>query len=379
MRKVVLAPDSFKGTLSAPEVCGEMERAIHRIFPDCRVVSIPVADGGEGTVDCFLRALDAERITVETTGPFYGETVPASYARFGETAVIETASVAGLPLVEGRKNPRETTTYGLGRLMEDAISRGCRRLVLGLGGSCTNDCGVGLARALGVRFWDSHGREMVPWGDTLRQIAAFDCRSARERLEGVTLTAMCDITNPLYGPSGAARVFAPQKGADPATVEELDENLRALAELIRRTLGVDVQSVPGAGAAGGLGAGVIAFLGGRLVSGIDQVLELTRFDEVIRDADLILTGEGRVDSQSLDGKVLSGVARRAAAAGVPVIAVTGTIGNDLDMERARAMGVCGVFSINRAAVDFAVSRHHTRENLAFTVENLMAFLRGMEM
>lgn len=379
MRKVVLAPDSFKGTLSAPEVCGEMERAIHWVFPDCQVVSIPVADGGEGTVDCFLRALNAERVTVETTGPFYGETVQASYARFGETAVIETASAAGLPLVEGRENPRETTTYGLGRLMEDAISRGCRRLVLGLGGSCTNDCGVGLARALGVRFWDTCGREMVPRGDTLGQIASFDCRPARERLKGINLTAMCDITNPLYGPRGAARVFAPQKGADPATVEELDQNLQAMAERIRRTLGVDVQSIPGAGAAGGLGAGVTAFLGGRLASGINQVLELTRFDEAIRGADLILTGEGRVDSQSLDGKVLSGVARRAAAAGVPVIAVTGTIGNDLDMERARALGVCGVFSINRAAVDFAVSRHHTRENLAFTVENLMAFLRGMEM
>lgn len=377
MDQIVIIPDSFKGTLSALAVCEVMEQAILSVYPHCQVISLPAADGGEGTVDCFLRALNAERITVAATGPFYGEQVQAAYAKAGATAIIEMASVAGLPMVEGREDPRTATTYGMGALVEDAIARGCRQIVLGLGGSCTNDCGVGLARALGTVFYDQAGKPIIPRGDTLEQIGSFDCGPARAKLKGVTLTAMCDIDNPLYGPRGAARVFAPQKGADQDTVELLDRNLHAMAELIRRTLGLDVQSIPGSGAAGGLGAGVTAFLGGQLRSGIDQVLELVDFDRQIQGADLILTGEGRMDSQSLGGKVISGVARQAKRTGVPVAAVVGSIGDDLDLAAARDMGIAGVFSINRAPVDFSVSRHHTRENLALTVENIMSLLKGL--
>lgn len=377
MHKLVLAPDSFKGTLDAGTVCETVAEAARRVWPECEVVSLPVADGGEGTVDCFLRGLSARRVTAEVTGPFYGETVTAAYALAGDTAILETASTAGLPQVEGREDPVHATTYGLGELVRDALSRGCRRIVLGLGGSCTNDCGVGLARALGTVFYDRQGRPFVPRGDTLGEITRFDGTQTRQLLEEVTVTAMCDIDNPLYGSRGAAQVFSPQKGADPATVALLDENLRALAATIAQTTGLEVQKIPGAGAAGGLGAGVVAFLGGSLRPGIDLVLELTGFDRHLQGADLVLTGEGRVDGQSLDGKVLSGVARRAKAAGVPVLALAGSIGEDLDLEQARALGVSAVCSINRAAVDFSVSRHQARENLAFAAENLFALLQAM--
>lgn len=377
MEKLILAPDSFKGTLRAGEVCEILSRAARQVWPSCQVVALPVADGGEGTVDCFLRSLQAERVTAQVTGPFYGERVVAAYARAGDTAILETASVAGLPQVEGREDPVHATTYGLGELVRDALRRGCTRIVLGLGGSCTNDCGVGLARALGTVFYDRSGQPFAPQGDTLAQISRFDCAETRQLLAGVEVCAMCDITNPLYGPRGAAQVFAPQKGADRATVARLDENLRAFAETIARGCGLEVQKIPGAGAAGGLGTGVVAFLGGRLRPGIDLVLELNDFDRQLQGAQLVVTGEGRVDGQSLDGKVLSGVARRAKAAGVPVLALAGAIGPDLDLQRARAMGVSAVCSINRAAVDFSLSRDQAGENLAFAAENLFALLRAM--
>lgn len=377
MNKLILAPDSFKGTLDAGAVCQAVAQAAQRVWPDCELVSLPVADGGEGTVDCFLRSLDARRVTAEVTGPFYGETVTAAYAVSGQTAILETASTAGLPQVEGREDPAAATTYGLGELVRDALGRGCARVVLGLGGSCTNDCGVGLARALGTVFYDRAGQPFVPRGDTLEEIGSFDCSETRQLLAGVELAAMCDIDNPLYGPRGAAQVFAPQKGADAGTVALLDRNLQALAGTIARCTGLEVQSIPGAGAAGGLGAGVVAFLGGRLRPGIDLVLELTGFDRQLPGTDLVITGEGRVDRQSLDGKVLSGVARRAKAAGVPVLALTGGIGADFDPDRARAMGITAVCSINRAAVDFSLSRPYTRENLSFAAEQLFFLLRGM--
>lgn len=355
-----------------------MERGIKFSAPDCRVISLPVADGGEGTAACFLRALNCEKIETAVTGPFYGEQAKAVYARSGETAIIEMASAAGLPLAEGRKDPRRATTYGVGELIAHAVRQGAKKIVLGLGGSCTNDCGVGMAQALGTVFYNAAGEPFQPMGDTLTEVVSYDSGETEKLLRDVTVTAMCDITNPLYGPKGAAYVFAPQKGADPATVQVLDENLRHLASVIRTQSGLDVQMVPGAGAAGGMGAGVLAFLRGSLRPGIDQVLELVDFDGHLRQADLVITGEGRMDSQSLGGKVVSGIGKRAREAGVPVIAVVGAIGEDLDLNEAREAGISAVFSINPAPVDFEIARHRTADNLTLTVRNIISLIRAVK-
>ena len=371
MKQIILIPDSFKGTLSAVEFCQLGREVVKKHLPDCRVLTIPVADGGEGTVDCFVHALRAKRVTATVTGP-WGETVEAVYAVHGETAFIEMAQAAGLPMVGERRDPSLTTTYGVGELIRHAVEHGCRDIVLGLGGSCTNDAGTGAAAALGVRFTDAQGEEFCPTGATIHRIAAYDTAAAQQLLYGCTLTAMCDIDNPMYGPQGAAAVFGPQKGADAAMVAMLDDGLRHLADVMRVQSGRDIASIPGAGAAGAFGAGVVAFLGGSLKSGIETVLDCVRFDELLRGTDMVFTGEGQLDSQSLRGKVVIGIARRAAAQGVPVTAVVGSIGDGA--EGAYELGVTSVFSINRRAEDFSVSRYRTKENFTATMDAIMRLL-----
>lgn len=368
LKKCIVIPDSYKGTISAIDVCSIMKENILKVFPACQVKTFPVADGGEGTVDCFLYALEAEKREVETTGP-YGEPVTAYYAKIGSRAVLEMAQVAGLPQVEGRLNPRKTTTYGLGKVIEAAIADGCTELTIGLGGSCTNDAGLGMARALGARFFDQDGMAFAPSSDEMTKIAHMDISAVQEKLQGVRITAMCDITNPMYGENGAAYVFAPQKGADAECVELLDQNLRALSEIIKKDLKTDVSELPGAGAAGALGAGVVAFLGGELKSGIHTVLEFIGFDEALDDAQLIFTGEGRVDSQSLQGKVISGVTEQANKKGVPVIVVAGAC--EEDAAELYQHGVYGVFSSCRKAEDFSVQKKWAKENLASTMEAIL--------
>ena len=373
MKKCIVIPDSFKGTLSSEDVCRIVSEKIKKIEPECEVIAIPVADGGEGTADCFLHAAGAEKIELETCDP-YGEPVRAYYARMGETAVIEMAQAAGLPQVEGRENPAETSTYGVGLMVRHAAEHGCKKLVIGLGGSCTNDGGCGLAAAVGTKFYDSHGRRFLPVGGTLKEIKKIDISETEKLLEGCQVTAMCDIDHPMHGVEGAACVFAPQKGADASMVKDLDENLKALDQKIREELGKEVASIPGAGAAGALGAGVVAFLGGKLQPGIQVILDLVRLDKALDGADLVITGEGRIDSQSLHGKVVIGVAERAKRKGVPVLAVVGSVGEDA--EKAYDMGVTAIFSINRQAVDFSVSRYQAEENLAATVEDLLRFQKA---
>ena len=374
MKKCLIVPDSFKGTLSATEICEIEKAAVKRHFPKCEVVTIPIADGGEGTVDCFLYALDAEKVVVDTTGP-YGEPIQAYYARIGGKAILEMASVAGLPFVEriGRLNPAKTTTYGLGALIHHAVEAGCREIVIGLGGSCTNDGGVGMARALGTVFYDEKDEPFAPASDELIRISRIDNSRTEELLDGVRITGMCDIDNPMYGETGAAYVFAPQKGADAEMVKLLDQNLRALAEAIDQSLGKDVSGLPGAGAAGALGAGIVAFLGGHLRSGIDTVLNLVEYEKLLAGADMVFTGEGRIDAQSLRGKVVIGVAKRAVATGVPVTAVVGSIGDGA--EGAYDLGVSAICSINRQAQDFEQSRYSSKENLEKTMEDLLRFYK----
>lgn len=373
MEKILLVPDSFKGTLSSRQVCQVMAGQLRRFFPQAQVKSIPVADGGEGSVEAFLAAAGGERRTRTVTGPF-GEPVEAFYGILGDgrTAVIEMAACAGLPLAEGRLNPERATTYGVGELLLAAKEAGCTKAILGLGGSCTNDGGAGAAAALGAKFTRADGTAFVPTGGTLGEITALDVSPVAQALQGMELTAMCDIDNPLYGEAGAAAVFAPQKGADAAMVARLDAGLRHLGQVSARCLGRDFSHLPGAGAAGGLGFGMAAFCGAQLRMGIDAVLDAVGFDSLLPGTDVVFTGEGKIDSQSARGKVVSGVAARCRKAGVPVVAVVGQIGQGF--EEMYQQGLTAVFSINRAAQPFAESRFHAGENLALTMENIARLL-----
>ena len=371
MKKCVVISDSFKGTLSSLEICKIAKEVIPDYLPGCQVEAIPVADGGEGTVDCFIEALGAEKISVPVHGPF-GENLTACYGRRGTLAIVEMAAAAGLPLARDKKNPEQTGTFGVGELMAHAIDRGCREILLGLGGSATNDGGCGCAAALGARFLRTDGAEFVPVGGTLGEIRSLDLSGLRNRLDGVKLTAMCDVDSPLYGTLGAAHVFAPQKGADPAMVERLDAGLRHLDEIFQKALGRSYAQISGAGAAGGMGAGCLALLGGELRPGIEAVLDTVDFDRRLEGADFVLTGEGRVDGQSFRGKVLSGVARRTRAKKVPLLVLGG--GLTPEAEEGYEQGVTAMFSINRQPMALADSAPLTPENYRRTLADLCRLL-----
>ena len=377
MKKAVLIPDSFKGTVSSARVCELMAERIEKIFPGCTVVSTPVADGGEGSVDAFLTAVGGEKVVREATGPWF-EKCESYYGLIdnGATAVLEMAAAAGLPMVGDRKDPRGTTTYGVGELLADAARSGAKRLVIGLGGSATNDGGCGAAAAAGVSFYNAAGEKFVPTGGTLIDIDRIDMSTRDKAFEAVEIVTMCDIDNPMYGTNGAAYIFGPQKGADPDMVVELDKGLRHLSEVIKRDVGVDVADIPGAGAAGAMGAGMVAFFDARLRTGVGTIPDTGGVDESISDADYIFTGEGKIDSQSLRGKVVIGVARRAVKQNKPVIAIVG--GADYDVDAAYGEGVTAIFPINRLPQDFSVLKEHSEENLAFTVENVLRAIKAAE-
>jgi glycerate kinase len=373
MKKIILIPDSFKGTMTSTEICGIMKEVIHSHFPECAVRSVPVADGGEGSVDCFLHSMGGIKVYEKVSGPFFHE-MEAFYGIVddGKTAVVEMAACAGLPLVGDSGDPMVTTTYGVGQLIRSAVERGCEKIVLGLGGSCTNDAGCGAAAALGVKFLDKNGTEFVPVGGTLKDIAEMDVSQMHPGLRKTELVCMCDIDNPLYGENGAAYVFSPQKGAGPEEIRLLDEGLRSFAGVVRRSLGTDPGAIAGGGAAGGMGAGMAVLLKAELKMGIQAVLDMVRFDSMIQGADLIFTGEGKIDQQSLRGKVVIGVARRAKLQKIPVVAVVGDIGENI--EKAYDEGVTAIFSINNVAVPFEKARLRCKEDMAATMENIVRLL-----
>lgn len=375
MAKYVLIPDSFKGTLSSADICRIASEEILRLEPEAEICAIPVADGGEGTVDAFLAAVGGTRAEVPCTGPC-GQEVMGFYGLLPDgTAVVEMAAAAGLPLAGACRDPEKTTTYGVGQLMAHALSRGAKRLVLGLGGSATNDGGCGAAAALGAEFLDAEGRAFVPTGGTLTQIAHIRMKGLRETLAGAEVTVMCDIDNPLCGPAGAAAVFGPQKGADAAMVARMDAGLRHLAEMLEKDVGMEVLTLAGGGSAGGFGAGAAAFFGGQLRMGIDVVLDLTDFDRKCRGASLVITGEGHLDSQSLRGKTVVGVARRARALGVPAAALVG--GCETALDAVYAEGVSGVFPIHPALCTWPQAAARTEEDLRFTMGNLLRFMAAL--
>lgn len=322
--EILAASDSFKGTLSSTDCARLLEREAASAFPGAHVTAVPMADGGEGTVSALVAACGGTLRCVRATDPL-GRPIKASYGLLGKgRAVIEVAAASGLPLLApAERDPLRATSYGTGQLIADALDQGCTEITLALGGSATNDGGMGLLRALGARFLDENGRDLAGCGADLGRVAAVDVAGLDPRLSAVRFTAMCDVDNPLTGPAGASAVFGPQKGAGPGVVADLDAGMRRYAARVRAATGADVEQVPGAGAAGGIGAACLAFLGARLRSGIEVVLDLTGFDALLARADLVVTGEGRADGQTARGKVVSGVAAACGRRGVPCVAIVG--------------------------------------------------------
>jgi glycerate kinase len=328
--KIVIAPDSFKESLSALEVAEAVERGFRMVFPEAEYVKVPMADGGEGTVQSLVDATGGRIVEVEVTGPL-GEPVLAFFGLLGDgkTAVIEMAAASGLHLVpRDRRNPLVTTTRGTGELIRAALDAGANHLIIGLGGSATNDGGAGMVQALGGRLLDRDGRDIGPGGGALVDLQAIDLSELDPRLKSVRIDVACDVDNPLTGAKGASAIFGPQKGATPDMVAILDRNLAHYADMIRRELGKQVGDIPGAGAAGGLGAGLLAFLPAELKRGVDIVIETVQLAERVKGADLVITGEGRIDGQTVFGKTPIGVAKTAKRFGVPVIGIAGSLGDD---------------------------------------------------
>jgi len=329
--KVVVAIDSFKGCLSSEAVEAAAARGVADVFPDAEILCVPVADGGEGTVEALVEGTNGRMATISVHDPLM-RPIRASYGLSGDgqTAIIEMSAASGLTLLsEEERNPLRTTTYGTGELILDALGRGCRRFILGVGGSATNDAGIGMLQALGFRFIDSSGLLIGKGGETMLQIADVDFSHVLPSLSTCRFRLATDVKNPLFGPEGAAYVFARQKGGDDRTIPMLDEGLRHFSEVVKRSLHKDISKIPGAGAGGGFAAGCLAFLNASMVSGITLVLEQLRFDENLRGASFVITGEGRMDAQTLQGKVPVGVAEAASRQQIPVYAVAGRIEPDV--------------------------------------------------
>jgi len=332
--RIVIAPNAFKGSLSALQAAEAIRDGVLAAAADADLVLVPIADGGDGTVDALVAATDGERRTQRVRGPLMDD-VDADYGVIdnGKTAVIEMAKAAGLALVPPqRRDPRVTTTYGVGELLLHAYDAGARQFIVGIGGSATNDAGAGMAQALGYHLLDDRGHELPPGGLALKRLARIHVGGVHGNWKEAVVDVACDVTNPLTGPSGASAVYGPQKGATPAMVAELDAALRHVAEIIRRDLGVDVEALPGAGAAGGLGAGLVAFAGARLRPGAEMIMQALNLDDRIKGADLVITGEGRLDSQTARfGKGPAAVARHARNAGIPVVGLGGSVADEAEL------------------------------------------------
>lgn len=329
--RIVVAPDSFKGSLTALEACRAVERGLRRVWPGADIAAVPMADGGEGTAQSLVDATGGRFVNCEVTDPL-GQPVPARYGILGDggTAVIEMAAASGLLLVpESARDPKITSTRGTGELIAHALDQGCRQLIVGIGGSATNDGGAGMAQALGACLLDARGEELGPGGAELARLERIDIAGMHPAIPSCRVMVACDVTNPLCGPLGASAVYGPQKGASPSDVALLDTALRQFADVVRRDLGRDVAAIPGAGAAGGLGAGLVAFLGAELAPGVEIVARAVSLDARIAAADLVITGEGRIDAQTGFGKTVAGVAAAARRRGVPAVALCGSLAGDV--------------------------------------------------
>lgn len=381
MKTIVVASDSFKGSLTSEEVAGYIRSGIHKIFPDCNVKCVPVADGGEGTSAAIIKSLGGTFVDVKTEDPL-GRKIVAQYGVFEDngssTAVIEVAAASGLPLLaETERNLMETSTYGTGLLVKDALLRGCRKVLMCIGGSATNDGGTGMLAALGFRFLDADGQVLPGKGSSLGKIASIDESGVLQEALEVDFLVACDVTAPFCGPEGAAYVFAPQKGAGMAMTQSLDMGLRSFASIILSHCGTDISGMRGAGAAGGLGGGLCAFLHARLVSGAEMVLDAVGFDEIIDGCDMVITGEGKIDMQTAMGKLPEAVRNRASDKNIPVVAIAGCV--DVP-EEAGTMGFAAILPIISAPMplDYAMRPDVAGKNIVRTVCQIMSLIKSGE-
>ncbi|MEF9959539.1 MAG: glycerate kinase [Niameybacter sp.] len=375
--KIVVAIDSLKGSLTSIEAGNAIKQGILNIDPTSQVVIKPLADGGEGTAEALVSGMGGSMQEAEVTGPLREKVV----ARYGvlkdhQTAIIEMAEAAGLPLVPmAQRNPLYTTTYGVGELIKRCIQEGCRKFIVGIGGSATNDAGLGMLMALGYRFLDAQGKEVAESGQGLIDICSVDTSKVIEGLSQCEFKIACDVNNPLYGPNGAAAIYAPQKGATPEIVEQLDQGLQNFAQVVKVLKQEDFAQVPGAGAAGGLGFGFMAFLNGKLESGIQIILKETGLEEDFKDAHLVITGEGRLDNQTAMGKAPIGVAKLAKKYNLPVLGFAGALANEA--KKCNEEGIDAYFSIVNAAMSLedAMNPIHAKENMIKTVEQVFKLIK----
>lgn len=373
--RVVIAPDAYKESLSALEVATQIEAGFAQVFPQWHYTTVPMADGGEGTVDALVAATDGRVIACTVSGPL-GTPVQAFFGLTGDgaTAVIEMAAASGLALIPpAQRAPLHASTAGVGALILAALDAGARRFIIGIGGSASTDGGAGMAQALGARLLDAHGTPIGPGGAALAALARIDIAGLDARLQDCHVEVACDVDNPLIGPSGTAAVFGPQKGATAAMVRQLDANLRHYADVVQRDLGMRLHALPGGGAAGGLGAGLLAFLGAQLRPGVEVVAQALGLEALIAQADLVITGEGRIDSQSLRGKTPVGVARLAQRHGIPVIAIAGSLGNGA--EQLHAEGIASMLSVVPGACTLEQALADAARNVRVTARNLAAALQ----
>lgn len=372
--RIVVAPDSFKGCATAAAVARSIESGIRRVWPQADIDKIPIADGGEGTVEALVEATTGNIVKTRVKDPL-GRTIDSFYGILGDgvTGVIEMAAASGLPLLQQEEyNPLVTTTYGTGQLIAAALGRGLKRIIIGIGGSATNDGGAGMAQALGAKLRDSAGRESAFGGEALLSLAGIDTECLLASFREADVIVACDVTNPLTGPNGASAVYGPQKGATPGMVQILDRALSNYANIIRRDLGKDVEYIPGAGAAGGLGAGLLAFSAARLMPGVDIVLETVKFKERLTNADLVITGEGSLDSQTIYGKAPAGVAAIAAEFGIPAVALAGKLGSGV--EQVLGAGIKGYLSVVPGPVSLDEALTNGEEYIADAAERLVRLI-----
>ncbi|MCW2480624.1 glycerate kinase [Candidatus Symbiopectobacterium sp. NZEC135] len=373
--KIVIAPDSYKESLSAQEVATQIEAGFREIFPDASYVKLPVADGGEGTVEAMVAATQGRIVEVQVTGPL-GDKIDAFFGLSGDekTAFIEMAAASGLERVPpAQRNPLLTTSYGTGELIRSALDHGVKHCIIGIGGSATNDGGAGMAQALGAKLLDAQGESIGFGGGALDALKRVDVSELDQRIKRCRFEVACDVTNPLTGRLGASAVFGPQKGATPAMIVQLDNALKQYAEVIRHSLDIDVDQVPGSGAAGGMGAALLAFCGAELRQGIEIVTEALGLDELVRDASLVITGEGRIDSQTVHGKVPIGVARVAKRYNKPVVGIAGSLTADVGVVHEH--GLDAVFSVLYNICSLEEALDNAAANVRMTARNVAATIK----